>query len=456
VSPSKRKRPTAGKGSSQSAAGGQSASTPLQRLGLLIFGAAFVLLFAGFAIGQGIGHPSIPAGDVALVEGVPSTIGHVSEAEYKRSFVQAAAQGGLKSPPKPGEKQYEELKKTALGSIFDTIWIQGQAEEMGISATEKQIATELAQIKKQNFKTEAAYKKFLKTSHFTQTDVDNRVKLKLLSTQIQQQIGKEAPVPSSSQTQQYYEAAKGTQFTTPTSREIRLILNKDQAKAEQAKAGLEKDHSAAGWGKVAKKYSTETTSKNSGGLQAGVTEGRFQEPLNGAIFGAPKGQLVGPVKTPLGYYVFVVEKTTPKKIQPLSAVKSQISAQLTQQAQQEVFTQFVSNYTSKWQSRTFCASGFTIERCANYTGTGHPASAPPGCYETQAKGGLPAACPAPVQQLAPQLPGSATVLVPQGQRLPQRPQPQGLKPTPATSGLSGLVPGAAGATGATGAPTTAP
>ena len=125
---------------------------------LLIFGLAFILLFAGFAIAQGIGSPSIPSGDVALVEGVPSSVGHVSEAEYKRSLLQAAAQAGLKSTPKPGEKQYEELNKTALGNLFDTIWIQGQAEEMGITVTEKQIATELAQIKKQNFKTAAAYK----------------------------------------------------------------------------------------------------------------------------------------------------------------------------------------------------------------------------------------------------------------------------------------------------------
>ena len=320
MSPSKRKRPAAGKGSSQGAAPASGAPGPLQRLGLLIFGLAFILLFAGFAIAQGIGSPSIPSGDVALVEGVPASVGHVSEAEYKRSLLQAAAQAGLKSTPKPGEKQYEELKKTALGSLFDTIWIQGQAEEMGITATPKQIATELAQIKKQNFKTAAAYQRISQDLAFhPKRRQQPGEAANCSSTQIQQQIGKEAPTPSSSQTQQYYEAAAGTQFTTPASREIRLILNKDKAKAEAAKALLENDHSATSWQKVAKKYSTETTSKNSGGLQAGVTEERFQEPLNSAIFSATTGQLEGPIKNSLGYYVFVVEKTTPEKVQPLSS-----------------------------------------------------------------------------------------------------------------------------------------
>jgi parvulin-like peptidyl-prolyl isomerase len=458
VSPSQRKRPTTGQGKSGSAAGRSSGSAPLQRLGLLLFGAVFVLLFAGFAIAQGIGHPSVPVGDVALVEGVPSNVGHVSEAEYKKSLLQSASQTGLKKLPKPGEKQYEELKKTALGNLFNMIWIQGQAEEMGITVTEKQIATELAQIKKQNFKTAAAYKKFLKTSHFTQSDVNDRVKLKLLSTQIQQQIGKSAPTPSTSQIQQYYEAARATQFTTPPSRDVRLVLNKDKAKVEAAKAQLEKDHSTASWAKVAKKYSTEPTSKSSGGLESGVTEGRFQEPLNSDIFSAPKGQLEGPIKTSLGYYVFVVEKATPKKVEPLTQVKSQISSQLTQQNQQEAFTQFVSNYSNKWQSRTFCAAGYTIERCANYPGPAHPASAPPACYEAHPKGGLPAACPAAVQQLAPALPGTVTILMPKGQQLPQRPQPAGLKPVTATTGtgLSGLPAGVTGTPGATGTSTGTP
>ena len=111
MSPSKRKRPAAGKGSSQGAAPASGAPGPLQRLGLLIFGLAFILLFAGFAIAQGIGSPSIPSGDVALVEGVPASVGHVSEAEYKRSLLQAAAQAGLEIDPQTGRKTVRRIEE---------------------------------------------------------------------------------------------------------------------------------------------------------------------------------------------------------------------------------------------------------------------------------------------------------------------------------------------------------
>jgi foldase protein PrsA len=445
VSPSKRKRPTSGRGGSKSGAAGRSSGpAPLQRLGLLVFGILLVGLFVVFAAAEGIGQPSIPTGDVALVQSVPSDLGHVSEARYKHALLQAAAQSGQKKIPKPGEKQYEELKKTALGSIFDTIWIQGEGEEMGISVTPKQIATELAQIKKTNFKTKAEYRKFLKESHYTQADVNERVKLQMVSTQIQQQIGKEAPTPSEDQAKQYYEEAKATQFTTPETRDVRVILNKDKAKVEKAKALLEKDDSAKSWKKVAKQYSTDTATKSNGGLHAGAAEATLPSPLGSDAFKAPTGQVSGLVKTPQGYYIFEVEKVTPQKAQPFDQVKSQISSQLTQQAQQEFFSQFVANYSSKWQSRTFCASGYVIERCANYRGSGHPSTAPEGCYEANPK--TPAeACPAPVQQLVPALPGTVSILTPKGQQLPQRPQPAGLKPVEEGAGLEGSIPGVTGA-----------
>jgi parvulin-like peptidyl-prolyl isomerase len=425
-----------------------------QRLALVLFGALFVILFAGYAIAEGLGHPSVPEGDVAIVEHVPDEIGEVSEADFKRALLQQAAQAKLKSTPKPGDDKYEELKTAALGELLDTIWIQGEAEELDISVTPKQIATELAQIKKTNFKTPAEYQKFLKTSRFTKADVLDRVKLQLLSTQIQEAITKRAPPATDAEIADYYETAKDAQYTTAESRDVRVIVNKDKAQVEAAKAALEKDDSPASWKKVATKYSEDPTTKAKGGLQQALTEELLasQEALKSAIFDNPTGVLVGPVDVEGKFFVVEVDKLNPAKVKSLEEVSAEIKAQLTQQVAQEAFSEFVAEYQSKWQSRTFCAGAYVIERCANYVGDGHPTSAPPGCYEADPKGGLPKACPAPVAQVAPALPGSVTLLKPQGERLPQRPRPEGLKEA-AESALPEGVPGATGAPPATGAPT---
>lgn len=425
---------------------GQSRRSGRQRLALAVFAAVFVLLIIGFAVAQGIGRPSVPSGDVAIVEGVPDEIGTISEADFERALFQQASQGGLKKTPAPGGKKYEELKTTALNELLDTIWIQGEAEELGISATPKQIATELAQIKKQNFETEAKYQEFLKTSHFTKEDVLARVKLQLLSTQIQERITKGAPPPSDSEISDYYEAARASQYTTAESRDARLVVNKDKAKVEQAKSALEKDDSAASWKKVAAKYSSDPTTKGKGGLQAGLSEESLQEPLKAAIFGSATGQVVGPISYEGNYFAVEVEKLNPEKVQTLSEVSAQIKTQLTQQVSQEAFSEFVSEYQTKWQSRTFCADGYVIERCANYVGSGHPSTAPPACYEADPKGAAPTECPAPVAQVSPAVPGSVTILEPQGERLPQRPRPEGIEEFSQESAPppEGVTPGPAG------------
>jgi hypothetical protein len=314
---------------------------------------------------------------------------------------------------------------------------------MGISVTKKEIADELAKLKKQAFKTEQEYKEFLKEAHFTVADVNERVTIQILSKEIQEQVTEEAPQPSKAEIEAYYEAAKTSQYTTGETREIRVIKNKDKAKVEEAKKKLEKDDSAKSWAEVAKKYSTDTT-KGSGGLQAGVTAGQLPEPLDAAVFVAPQGEVEGPLleaKTKT-YTVYEVMNIAREKVQSLDETKSQISAQLAEQAKKETFERFVRGYGSRWTSRTFCASDFLIARCANFKGDGRAPEAEEACFEANPK--TPAkACPAPIPQAKPAQPGTISPLNRNGQRLAQRPRPAeagGAAPEGATELPPGVVP----------------
>lgn len=394
-----------------------------QRLALILFGAIFVLLFLGFAIAQGLGSPSVPSGDVAKVQDVPDELAAVSKEEFDHAMEQQVAQAKVKKPPAPGSKKYEEMSEKAIGELFDQIWIRGEAEELGVKVTNKQVEEELAQIKKQSFPTKAAYQKFLKESKFSEEDVTDRVELQVLSNAIQEQVNSEAPAPSSSEVKSYYENEKATQFTEKESRDVRIVVNKDKAKVDAAKKALEKDHSPAGWKAATTKYSSDPTSKAKGGLQEGITEEFLQEPLKKAIFGGATGELIGPEKYESNYILLEVVKLNPAKVKPLAEVKAQIEETLKSENQQEYFSEFVSDYQSKWTSRTYCASGYVIERCANFTGSGHPKAAPPACYEADPTS--PAKeCPAPVTPISPALPGSVTEQKPKGEPFPQRPVPE--------------------------------
>lgn len=438
MSPSQRKRPTSGSGKRSgrpgggkpgSGSGAGKGPTPREaarRLGLLVFGSALVVLFIVFAVAEGIGDPSIPSGDVAKVENVPGDGGKISEGDFNKALGLAAAEVE-KETPKPGDKEYDELKEKAMGNLLNAAWLEGEAEELGISVTEKEVAAEFEKAKSEAFKTEAEYKEFLKKAHYTKADVLHQVKLQMLTKQVEEKVTTSAPKPSESEIEDYYEAAKSTQYVKPASRNVRVILNKDEKKVEAAKQALEKDGSEASWQKVAKQYSTEKLSKDSGGLRTELTEETAEEPLKAKAFTAPEGQLEGPIKGPKGFYLFEVVSETPESTQGLDEVKSSISAQLEGQLQQSYFAEFVAEFSSKWTSRTFCADGFVIEACSNFEGSGHPSEASPTCYHPSAKHGVAKECPAPVIQTKPAIPGSVDVLTPEGERLVQRPRPEGLE-----------------------------
>ncbi len=106
-----------------------------------------------------------------------------------------------------------------------------------------------------------------------------------------------------------------SQFGTPETRDIRIVLAKTTAQANAAKQALQSGQS---WDKVAKQYSIDPTTKNHGGLLVGVTQGQQDAALDNAAFSAPLNKLLGPVKGQFGYYVFEVTKITAATQQSLA------------------------------------------------------------------------------------------------------------------------------------------
>jgi len=401
---------------------------------------------------SGIGHANVPSGDVAKVDrdditvtAGPTTLidnGAISQEAFDASLKQAALRQGVKTVPQPGDPQYDQLRDQALGDLLDIAWITGEAKDQGVEVSDREVQQAFQQTKQQNFKTEAEYQKFLKTSGFTQDDVNLRVKLQKLSEKIQTKLSSGASDVSDSEVQDFYDQNK-EQFQQPESRDIRLILNKDQAKVEEAKKALDADNSDANWQKVAAQDSTDPSSKDKGGVRQGVTKGTLEGDLDAQVFGAPTGQVVGPVQTPLGFYVFQVDKVTPATTQPLSAVEAQLKQQLAAQKQQTAFSSFIDDYRAKWTNLTQCADGFVIDRCDNFSATAVQA-----CDPAQAKQ---TGCPPPVTSRSPVAPGTAGASGLGGASggSPQRPHPAGEgAPAPTGSQSIPISPGGAAPQGA--------
>ena len=408
-----------------------------------MLGGVLVLMVVLVAATSGFGKDD-PSGDsVAVVDGQ-----EISQEDFDRALAQAAARQGAGSncqPPAEDDPQYETLRDEALNDVLDQEWILGEAEERGVSVSDREVQEEFEQTKNQNFKSEKEYQDFLRQSCFEQEDVDERVRLQVISTKIQEEVTSEAAEVSDADAETFYEANE-EQFSQPEQRDIRLVLNQDPEKAQEAADQLEQDNSPENWKQVAAEFSSDASSKENGGVRESITQGVFPEAVDAQIFDAAEGEVVGPIETDSGTYVFQVDSVTEETTTPLDEARPQIQEQLASQLQQEGFSAFLSDYRDRWVELTVCADDFVNERCDNFAGEVEPCPDPSLPEDQQRQQIEETGCPPPVLPRNPAAPGSILPFI-AASGSPQRPHPAGADqevPAGIPGGVPGGVPGAAG------------
>jgi foldase protein PrsA len=260
------------------------------------------------------------------------------------------------------EQQYKALQQQVLGFLISSDWVLGEAEEQGVKVSDQEVAKHFNQLKKQQFPKEAEYQKFLANTGQSTADLLLRVKLSMLSTKIQEKITKGKKTVTEAEVTKYY-SAHTSQFGKPERRDLRIILTKTEAAAQQAKSEIQSGKSFAS---VAKSKSIDPTSKNNGGELPGVVKGEEEKALDTAVFAAGKGVLGGPVKTPFGYYIYEVKAIHAPTQQSLAAEKATIKQQLASQGQQQALTKFVKEFQKKWKARTECRAEYLVQDCKQY------------------------------------------------------------------------------------------
>jgi parvulin-like peptidyl-prolyl isomerase len=258
------------------------------------FAVLFAILFAWVGVADGIGQPSVPSGDVALVQDAPD--GSISTADFNTALEQTALGQGITKVPKPSDPQYATLHDAAMSNLITQRWVAGEAAERGLTVSD----TDVQNYIKQNIGGPSAFKKAAQQAGFSPAQAKEQVRLILLGQNLQKAVvGTAAPSVSQDTVQNFYDANKA-QFSQPETRDVREILNKDKGQIEAAKAALEKNDSASNWKVVASKYSTDKATKSNGGLRKGVAQGQSEPTLDKQIFAAPTGQIVGPFKGQAG------------------------------------------------------------------------------------------------------------------------------------------------------------
>jgi foldase protein PrsA len=259
------------------------------------------------------------------------------------------------------QQQYTGLRDQVLNFLISADWLTGEASDQNVKVSDKQVQTAFNKTKKQSFPKAATFQSFLKRTGYTTQDLLLRQKLQLIQQKIVAKVTKGTTKVTNAQIVAYYNKNKA-RFAQPQRRDLRIVLTKTKAKADQAKAALQSGQS---FSTVAKKFSIDQASKSQGGKLLGVAKGQQEKAFDTAVFKAQKGQLVGPVKTQFGYYVFKVQKITPASQQSLAKATPQIKQVLSAQNRQKAIDKFAKDWQKKWKAKTDCRKGFVIASCKN-------------------------------------------------------------------------------------------
>jgi foldase protein PrsA len=259
------------------------------------------------------------------------------------------------------ETQYTSFKQAVLSYLISSEWVLGEASHLGVKVSDNQVKKEFAKIRTQEFPKEADFKKFLTSSGQTISDLLLRVKVNLLSAKVKTKTETVKP-PTQAQIAKYYNENK-SQYGKPESRDLLIVLTKDEAEANKAKREIQ---SGKSFQSVAKRVSIDPTSKTKGGSLPGVTRGEEEQALSEAVFAAKQGVLSGPVKTPFGFYIFQVKTIHAGSEQTLAQAQSAIRQTLSSTGKQTALNTFIKQYTKKWKGKTNCGAQYMVKECKDY------------------------------------------------------------------------------------------
>ena len=319
---------------------------------------AVALIGVAFAAGCGNGEQSVGANDVAVVGDQT-----ISKEQFNRLLDQARNSyktNGQKFP-EPGTDTYAALQKQAMQFLVQRAEFDQKAAEMDVNVTDADVDKQLATIKAQYFgkagkcdaTCEKKYKAQITKQGLTEEQVREDVRASVVQNKLYAKVTGDVTV-SDSEIDDYYKKNK-QQYVQPESRNVRHILVKKKALADQLYQQLK---SGSNFAALAKKYSQDPGSKATGGKLT-ISKGRQVPEFDKAAFALSVNELSTPVKTQYGWHIIQALSATKKaSTTPLSQVRAAIRQQLVQQKKQEAMKKWVDDTSKSFAKKTTYQVGY--------------------------------------------------------------------------------------------------
>jgi parvulin-like peptidyl-prolyl isomerase len=328
---------------------------------LLVAPLVLALVASLAACGGGGGSQVVPANAVAVVDGTP-----ITTAQFNAFFGQALAivvqQGQPK--PQPGTPQYTQMRDQVIAYLVQVAELTKQAPKEGVSMTDAEVTKFLTNLAKTNYG--GSMKKLtaaLKKQGLSMETARQEVYQNLLATKIRTKIISAAKVTTADERTYYNQNI--TQYSTPAQkkRSVEHILVKTKSLADKLVQQLK---NGASFAALAKKYSKDPGTAAGGGTYM-ATDGQEVPAYDKAAFALKTGQLSAPVdatSSANGSFGWFIIKAlgpvinTKAATTPFSTVQPTIEQTLLQQAQDQLWSQWLSDLTKQYEGKVSYKPGY--------------------------------------------------------------------------------------------------
>jgi foldase protein PrsA len=291
-------------------------------------------IVALFALALGACGSDAVKQTAATVNGETISISEVSRAldrfEETVQFEQLAQQGDESSAKRQFEQAYlaQQIRRAVL---------RPAAAELGVEVTDAQVQDQLDQIKSQ-FSSEKEFEKALADRGFTALELDELIRDEILQGKIRAKVTEDTAA-SQEEVRDYYESRAEVYKQTKVQH---ILVNKGDLAGDISNRlqGAPGDRVDELFAKLAKRYSTDSSNKNSAGELGWVSPGSLVAEFEEAMDSLEAGEVSDPVQTDFGVHVI---RVTGRRQQPYSRVADEIEARLSGTAAEDAYTEWLKN-----------------------------------------------------------------------------------------------------------------
>ncbi|KXG42937.1 peptidylprolyl isomerase [Tepidibacillus decaturensis] len=258
------------------------------------------------------------------------------------------AVGSVNGEPITKEELYDQMVKQYGQETFDYLTTQKiielESKNQKITISDSDIEKELQKMM-ESYGGEESFNQALQMSGITLDEIKENVKI---NVQLKKLLEPQISI-SEEEMKKYFDENKES-FAEQEQVKARHILVDSEEKAKEVKGQLE---NGGDFAELAKKYSTDTGTKDQGGELGYFGKGEMVAEFDQVAFSLEVGKISDPVKTDYGYHIIEVEDKKEAKPANYEESKNEIKDILSDQKMQDLYPTWLEDQKTKYKIENF-------------------------------------------------------------------------------------------------------